>query len=171
MTIVCSRCDGNHMRSECPTDPLTRFEVQTTDAREKIRAHLVQMCLASGDGTYIHHNAIEVIDAILSLGVAQAQTGCGEPVAWRYQRNEGWGDIWRAVTVAPTFEAPDEWTVQPLYASANRIVGHTELCLLLLPFLQQGDFTVEALVSAILADFQVIGRTSPVPSADRKAPK
>jgi hypothetical protein len=39
-----------------------------------------------------------------------------------------------------------------------RIVAHTELCLFLLPFLQQGDFTVEALVSAILEDFQIIDR-------------
>ncbi len=42
--------------------------------------------------------------------------------------------------------------------SEPRIVGHTELCLFLLPFLQQGDFTVEALVSAILKDFQVLDR-------------
>jgi len=40
-----------------------------------------------------------------------------EPVAWRYQRKEGWGDIWRSNTVLPTFESPEEWTVQPLYAS------------------------------------------------------
>lgn len=39
-----------------------------------------------------------------------------------------------------------------------RIVGHTEICLFLLPLLQQGDFTVEALVTALLADFQVIDR-------------
>lgn len=41
-----------------------------------------------------------------------------------------------------------------------RIVGHTELCLFLLPFLQQGNFTVEMLVSALLEDFQVIDRAS-----------
>lgn len=55
-------------------------EVQSMEAREKIRAHLVQMCLASGDGTYIHHNATEVIDAILSLGVAQALTISVKPM-------------------------------------------------------------------------------------------
>lgn len=42
--------------------------------------------------------------------------------------------------------------------SEPRIVGHTELCLFLLPFLQQGNFTVEDLVSALLKDFQVIDR-------------
>lgn len=46
-----------------------------------------------------------------------------------------------------------------------RIVGHTELCLFLLPFLQQGNFTVEALVSALLEDFQVIDRDA-VPKSD-----
>lgn len=54
--------------------------------------------------------------------------------------------------------------------SQPRVVGHTELCLFLLPFLQQGDFTVEALVSAILADFQVIDRdTLSDASGDRKS--
>lgn len=48
--------------------------------------------------------------------------------------------------------------------SEPRIVGHTELCLFLLPFLQQGNFTVEALVSAILADFQVIDRATIAPA-------
>ena len=53
--------------------------------------------------------------------------------------------------------------------SEPRIVGHTELCLFLLPFLQQGNFTVEALVSALLEDFQVIdGRAStPAPAPPR----
>lgn len=50
-----------------------------------------------------------------------------------------------------------------------RVVGHTELCLFLLPFLQQGDFTVEALVSAILADFEVVDRATLTPPDGTKA--
>lgn len=35
-------------------------------------------------------------------------------VAWRYQRKEGWGDIWRVTTVLPTFETPADWRVDAL---------------------------------------------------------
>jgi hypothetical protein len=37
---------------------------------------------------------------------------------WRYQRKEGWGDIWRTTTENPFregfFEAPDDWRVERL---------------------------------------------------------
>jgi hypothetical protein len=43
-------------------------------------------------------------------------------VAWRYQRREGWGDVWRLTEINPMdlgfFEMPDDWTVQPLFALA-----------------------------------------------------
>ena len=42
-----------------------------------------------------------------------------KPVAWRYQRKVGWGDVWRLAETDPMepgfFESPDEWTVQPLF--------------------------------------------------------
>ena len=53
------------------------------------------------------------------------------PVAWRYQRNVGWGDIWRLSEVDPSqhdgfFETPSSWTVQPLYALT---IPKRKLCL------------------------------------------
>lgn len=37
-------------------------------------------------------------------------------VAWRYQRKEGWGDIWRIHNdpTPPFFETPSDWTLQAL---------------------------------------------------------
>lgn len=44
------------------------------------------------------------------------EVGPGAPrtVAWRYQRKEGWGDIWRVADILPTFETPEHWTVEAL---------------------------------------------------------
>jgi len=51
-----------------------------------------------------------------------------KPVAWRYQRKEGWGNLWRLSEIDPTqhegfFETPDSWTVQPLYALPRPKLG------------------------------------------------
>jgi len=43
-----------------------QLEVRSGEVREKVREHLVKMCLCSGDGTYIHHDATEVIDGVLA---------------------------------------------------------------------------------------------------------
>jgi hypothetical protein len=40
-------------------------------------------------------------------------------IAWRYQRREGWGSIWRYTQELPIdFEKPEDWIAQPLYAGA-----------------------------------------------------
>jgi hypothetical protein len=43
-----------------------------------------------------------------------------EPVAWRYQRKEGWEGIWRYSSLPITdqdFETPEDWVTEPLYVS------------------------------------------------------
>jgi hypothetical protein len=40
-----------------------------------------------------------------------------KPVAWRYQRKEGWEGIWRVTNLKPSFETPDDWRVEPLFTA------------------------------------------------------
>lgn len=49
---------------------------------------------------------------------ADAEIASLKPIAWRYQRKEGWEDVWRYSTSPITdqdFETPSDWTVEPLY--------------------------------------------------------
>lgn len=56
-------------------------------------------------------------DECIKIARATASPDVAQPVAWRYQRKVGWGDIWRSTTVPVSFETPNDWTIQPLYAS------------------------------------------------------
>lgn len=71
------------------------------------------------------HLNIGVARAIARAAIAAMPSWrpSGPPAAWRYQRKIGWEGIWRASTVLPTFEAADEWTVEPLYAPPPKPEG------------------------------------------------
>ena len=85
--------------------------------REKVWA---SECLTAGEWVYLvglFQMAREHDDA-----AATRQ----EPVAWRYQRKEGWGDTWRYWNnpcLGPNeFETPDDWITQPLYDAPAQAV-------------------------------------------------
>jgi hypothetical protein len=53
-------------------------------------------------------------DLLRELEKAQRALESIQVVAWRYQRKEGWGDVWRVADILPTFEAPEHWVVEAL---------------------------------------------------------
>lgn len=55
MTIVCSRCDGNHMRSECPLEPKT----MTTDHEMRMYALNLFEILTAVDHTLTVHGKVD----------------------------------------------------------------------------------------------------------------
>jgi hypothetical protein len=52
-----------------------------------------------------------------NLYTVQAADAKAEPVGWRYGRKDWNRKIWRVVTETPTFETPDDWIVEPLFAA------------------------------------------------------
>jgi hypothetical protein len=111
-TPTCPHCDATVLSTSQPErsdndDLVSRLRERAKVAREEMTG------TSLGDALHFEDAANEIERL---RGAATPAVG-GKPVAWRYQRKEGWDDIWRYATIKPDFETPYDWVVQPLYAA------------------------------------------------------
>jgi hypothetical protein len=96
---------------------------ETLDQRvEKLVSYHLELQLLHGNEVQISLNLEMELNQC--RGHAQRPEG---PVAWRYQRKEGWEGVWRYSSIPISeqdFESPEDWVTEPLYLSAPNAPSH-----------------------------------------------